>query len=90
MPPAAPWSQQRHTTVHYQASKFLDALRAVVVNAETQLTTSEKAFERLAAIRDDTDNLKGSMSEMTRLEERMKTIIETGSSLVRRLQPEVG
>ena len=27
---------------------------------------------------------------MTRLEERMKTIIETGGTLVRRLQPEVG
>jgi hypothetical protein len=73
-----------------QAEELLEALRAVVLDAETQLATSEKVFERLAAIGDDTENLKGSMSEMTRLEERMKTIIETGSTLVRRLQPEVG
>jgi hypothetical protein len=73
-----------------QAGELLEALRAVVSDAETQLATSERVFERLAAIGDDTENLKGAMSEMTRLEERMKTIIETGSTLVRRLQPEVG
>ncbi len=68
----------------------MDALRAVVADAETQMTTSEKVFESLAAVGDDTENLKGAMAEMTRLEERMKTIIETGSTLVRRLQPEAG
>lgn len=65
-------------------------LRAVVADAETQLATSERVFERLAEIGDDTENLKGAMSDMTRLEQRMKTIIETGSTLVRRLKPEVG
>lgn len=73
-----------------QALELLDALRAVVADAETQMTTSEKVFESLAAVGDDTENLKGAMAEMTRLEERMKTIIETGSTLVRRLQPEAG
>jgi hypothetical protein len=73
-----------------QAGELLDALRSVVEHAETQLATSEKVFERLAAVGEDTENLKGAMSEMTRLEERMKTIIETGTTLVRRLQPEVG
>ena len=73
-----------------QAGELLEALRAVVADAETQLATSEKVFERLAVIGDDTENLKGAMSEMTRLEERMKMIIETGSTLVRRLQPKVG
>ncbi len=73
-----------------QAGRLLGAQRAVVENAELRLVTSEKVFERLAAIGDDTENLKGTMSEMTRLEERMKTIIEMGSTLVRRLQQEVG
>jgi uncharacterized protein (UPF0335 family) len=73
-----------------QADELLEALRAVVAGAETQLATSEKLFESLATVGDDTENLKGAMSEMTRLEERMKTIIETGGTLVRRLQPEAG
>jgi methyl-accepting chemotaxis protein len=73
-----------------QAGELLEALRTVVGHAETQLETSEKVFERLAAVGNDTENLRGAMAEMTRLEERMKTIIETGGTLVRRLQPEVG
>ncbi len=73
-----------------QAGALLEALRAVVGHAEAQLATSEKVFEGLAAVGDDTEGLKGAMAEMTRLEERMKTIIETGGTLVRRLQPEVG
>lgn len=73
-----------------QAHELLETLRAVVSDAETQLAASEKVFERLALIGDDTENLKGAMSEMMRLEERMKTIIETGSTLVRRLQPDGG
>jgi hypothetical protein len=72
-----------------QAAELLEALRAVVENAETQLATSERVFESLAAVGDDTENLKGAMAEMTRLEERMKTIIETGTTLVRRLKPDV-
>ena len=73
-----------------QADQLLQALRAVVASAETQLATSESLFDSLATVGDDTENLKGAMSEMTRLEERMKTIIETGGTLVRRLQPEAG
>jgi hypothetical protein len=72
------------------ADELLKALRAVVASAETQLATSKSLFESLATVGDDTENLKGAMSEMTRLEERMKTIIETGETLVRRLQPEAG
>jgi uncharacterized protein (UPF0335 family) len=73
-----------------QAGELLEALRAVVASAESQLATSESLFQSLATVGDDTENLKGAMSEMTRLEERMKTIIETGGTLVRRLQPEAG
>jgi HAMP domain len=71
-----------------QAVGLLESLRAVVGNAEAQLATSEQVFERLAALGDQTESLKGAMSEMTRLEERMKSIIDTGSTLVRQLQPE--
>lgn len=65
-----------------------NALRAVVASAETQLATSEKLFESLATVGDDTENLKDAISKVTRQEERMKTIIETGGTLLRRLQPE--
>ena len=41
-----------------QAGELLEALRAVVGHAETQLATSEKVFERLAAVGDDTENSK--------------------------------
>jgi len=70
-----------------QADELLKALRAVVASAETQLATSESLFESLATVGDDTENLKGTMSEMTRLAERMKTTLETGGTLVRRFQP---
>jgi hypothetical protein len=70
------------------AAPLLEELRQVVSNAEAQLATNERLFDRLAALGDDTEGLKGPMAEMTRLEERLKVIIETGGVLVRRLQPE--
>lgn len=73
-----------------QTDALLEALRAVVASAETQLATSESLFESLATVGDDTENLKSAMSEMTGMEERMKTITETGGTLVCRLQPEAG
>ena len=73
-----------------QADALRQARRAVVASAETQLATSESLFETLATVGDGTKNLKGAMSKMTRLEERMKTIIETGGTLLRRLQPRAG
>lgn len=70
-----------------QAAGLLDTLREVVADAETQIASSERVFEGLAALGDDSEQLKGAMSEMTRLEERMKAIVETGTVLVRRLRP---
>lgn len=70
-----------------QAADLLASLRAVVEHAEAQLASSERVFEGLATLGDDTETLKGPMAEMSRLEERMRTIIETGTTLVRRLQP---
>jgi methyl-accepting chemotaxis protein len=69
---------------------LLESLRAVVANAETQLAASEAVFEKLAGIGDRSETLKDSMQEMTRLEERLKGIIETCGNLVRRLSPEDG
>lgn len=66
---------------------IVEDLRAVVENAEAQIATSEKVFADLGALGDDSENLKHVMSEMIRLEERMKNIVETGSVLVHRIRP---
>ena len=66
---------------------MIEALRSVVTNAEAQIENSERVYYSLADLGDETETLKGAMSEMTRLEERMKGIIETGTKLVKRLRP---
>lgn len=66
----------------------LEDLRAVIANAEAQLAGSEAVFAGLADLGDDSESLRGAMAEMTRLEERMKAIIETCGVLVRRIRPE--
>ncbi|MGA9432739.1 MAG: methyl-accepting chemotaxis protein [Roseobacter sp.] len=70
------------------ATKLLDTLGQVVSDAEAQISTSQAVFQKLADIGDQSETLKDSMFEMTRLEERLKGIIETCGSLVNRLQPE--
>ncbi len=70
------------------AAKLLEILRQVVSDAQTQIATSETVFRKLADIGDQSETLKASMLEMTRLEERLKGIIETCGDLVRRLRPE--
>ncbi|WP_342070151.1 methyl-accepting chemotaxis protein [Yoonia algicola] len=70
------------------ATKLLDTLGQVVSDAEAQISTSQAVFQKLADIGDRSEMLKDSMFEMTRLEERLKGIIETCGSLVNRLQPE--
>ncbi len=70
-----------------EAEALLQNLRAVVHNAESQVRNSEQLYVSMAELGDETVALKDSMSEMIRLEERMKSIIDTGSQLVRRLQP---
>jgi|GEM_PF-370492 len=68
------------------ASEVLDTLRQVVSSAEAQATSNEVIFTRLADIGDQSETLKDSTLEMIRLEERLKSIIESCSTLVRRLQ----
>ena len=70
-----------------EAVELIEALRSVVTNAETQIENSERVYYSLADLGDETETLKGAMSEMIRLEERMKGIIETGTKLVKRLRP---
>lgn len=72
------------------ASRLVDNLRNVVVHAEAQITASEAVFQKLADLGDESDTLRTSMQEMTRLEERLKAIIETCGTLVGRLRPETG
>jgi len=69
------------------AEPLLENLRLVVENAEEQIRNSEDIYLSLADLGDEADALKQPMSEMTRLEERMNAIIETGTELVRRLRP---
>jgi len=69
------------------AEPLLENLRLVVENAEEQIRNSEEIYLSLADLGDEADALKQPMSEMTRLEERMNAIIETGTELVRRLRP---
>ena len=68
------------------ASELLGTLRQVVSNAEAQTQSSEVIFTRLADIGDQSETLKDSTLEMIRLEERLKSIIESCSTLVGRLK----
>lgn len=70
------------------AAGLLESLRQVVSNAEAQLASSEAVYARLAVLGDESDALKDSLTEMTRLEERLQGIIETSGGLIRRLRPE--
>ena len=70
-----------------EASQLLEDLRAVVANAEDQISNSEHLYLSLGKLGDEAEMLKGPLAEMTRLEERMVGIIETGTGLVSRLSP---
>ena len=70
-----------------EAEALLQNLRSVVNNAEAQVQNSEQLYVSLAELGDEAVGLKDPMSEMIRLEERMKSIIDTGSLLVSRLRP---
>lgn len=69
------------------ATDLVAELRTVVTNAEEQIINSERLYVSLAELGDDAESLKVPIAEMTRLEERMQSIIETGTDLVQRLRP---
>ena len=66
---------------------IVEDLRAVVANAEAQIAGSEALFADLGDLGDESERLRHAMSEMIRLEERMKGIVDTGSVLVQRIRP---
>jgi len=68
------------------AQPLLENLHSVVANAEEQIKNSEQLYLSIADLGDEADALRRPMSEMTRLEERMQAIIETGSQLIGRLR----
>ena len=70
------------------ATKLPDVSGQVVSDAQAQIATSQAVFQKLADIGDQSETLRDTMVVMTRLEERLKGIIETCGSLVHRLQPE--
>ena len=70
-----------------ETAALIDSLRAVVESAEAQIGNSEQMYRGLAALGDEAEALRGAMAEMMRLEERMKSVIDTGTQLVTRLQP---
>ena len=71
-----------------QAAELLETLREVVDNAQAQIAGSVRLFAGLADLGDESDRLKSAVAEMTRLEERMKGIIESCGVLLRRIQPQ--
>lgn len=72
-----------------RAEELIDDLRAVVDSAEAQIAASTQLFEELAALGDQTEDLKGALAEMLRMEERLQAVIESGGVLVRRLRPDL-
>ncbi|MEO0823593.1 MAG: histidine kinase [Pseudomonadota bacterium] len=70
-----------------EAAKLVATLATVVEHAEAQIRSNEALFEDLAALGSESEQFQAAMAEMTRLEERLQGIVETGSALVRRLRP---
>ena len=71
-----------------EVGELVETLRLVVSQAEEQIKTSESLFSDLVDLGQHTDGFQQAVAEMARLEERMKGIIDSGTLLVRRLQPQ--
>lgn len=79
--------KDRHEDADATAA-LLDELQEVIASAEAQIRNSEDLFTDLADLGAESETLRDAMSEMTRLEERLKGIIETGTTLVQRVRPD--
>lgn len=77
---------QAPKSVGLDAAQTLASLETVIGHAEAQVASNEALFEDLADLGHQTEEFQTAMTEMIRLEERMKSIVETGTMLVRRLQ----
>ena len=69
-------------------SAMMDELQEVIASAEAQIRNSEALFSDLADLGAESETLRDAMAEMTRLEERLKAIIESGTTLVQRVRPD--
>lgn len=67
---------------------LLDELQEVIASAEAQIGNSEALFTDLADLGEESETLREAMAEMNRLEERLKGIIESGTTLVQRVRPD--
>jgi hypothetical protein len=63
-----------------------ERLAAVVDHAERQVETNMALFEQLAELGEESEVFRRDLAEMTRLEERMRGVIESGAALLARLQ----
>jgi len=64
-----------------------DKLSAVIALAERQMETNVAVFEALARLGEESETFRDDLAEMTRLEERMRGVIDTGAALLSRLRP---
>ncbi|MEM9430688.1 MAG: methyl-accepting chemotaxis protein [Pseudomonadota bacterium] len=71
-----------------RVGEVLKNLREVTTLAEAQVAQNESLFESLTELGEETEAFQSAMAEMVRLEERLKSIVESGSTLVARLRPE--
>lgn len=67
---------------------IVEGLRQLVSKAELQVSASESLYKDLSNLGADTEKFQSGLAEMVRLEERMNSVIETGTHLVSRLRPE--
>ncbi len=69
-----------------KAGDLVENLRTIVSRAENQVVSGKVIFKELSVLGEEVQSFQTAITEMTRLEERMKGVIETGTHLVGRLQ----
>ena len=68
-----------------EAEGLVAALRDVIAQAEAQVASNEALYGDLVILGEQTEGFGHAMEDMIRLEERMNSIIESGTTLVQRL-----
>jgi hypothetical protein len=67
-------------------SELANRLAAVVHHAERQVETNMALFEQLAALGEESEGFRRDLAEMSRLEERMRGVVDSGAALLARLR----
>ena len=68
-----------------EAEGLVSALRDVIAQAEAQVASNEALYGDLVILGEQTEGFGHAMEDMIRLEERMNSIVESGTTLVQRL-----